>query len=225
MQRSVFLLISGLVMAILPALGSAADEAALQATVWTLDRLDEVAGQKATILGRPRLIETPQGKAVQFDGKGDAIILDTNPLAGLAEFTAEVTFQPLADGPQAQRFLHFQETGSENRLLFEIRVIEGKRWFLDTFIKSGEGNHTLYAEKSPHPIGPWYHAAVVMDGKTMRHYVNGIEELSTPIGYKPQGGGQTSIGVRINKVSWYQGAVRNVRITPRPLSPSEFMKP
>ena len=192
--------------------------------LWNLNRLDEIGGKKPEVLGTPRLIETPQGKAVQFDGKGDAIFLAANPLAGLKQFTAEVIFRPDAGGPKEQRFLHFQEAASENRLLFETRLTEGNRWFLDTFIKSGDGNYTLFAERSLHPLDPWYHAAVTMDGQTMRHFVNGQEELSTPVKFTPQQAGRTSIGVRINKVHWYQGAVRQIRITPRALSPAEFLK-
>ena len=195
------------------------------AVVWTLNNLDTVAGHKTTRLGSPKLIDTPNGKAVEFDGKGDALFLETNPLAGLKAFTAEVVFRPDADGPKEQRFLHFQERGSEDRLLFETRLTPDGRWFLDTYIQTGEGKHTLYAEKSLHPIGPWYQAAVTCDGKTMRHYVNGTEELSAAISYKPQGPGDTSIGVRFNKVFWFQGAIRQIRITPAVLEPKEFLKP
>ena len=108
-------------------------------------------------------------------------------------------------------------------MLFEIRLADD-RWFLDTFIKSGDGNYTLYAEKSTHPVGPWYHAAVVVDGTTMRHYVNGQEELSTPIKFEPQKTGRTSIGVRINKVSWFKGTVRQIRITPAVVLPRDFLR-
>ena len=174
------------------------------ASDWTFTRLDEIGGHKTTLVGSPSLADTPAGKAAVFTGD-IAIFLDTNPLAGLNQFTAEIVFQPAASGGKEQRFLHFQEAGTENRLLFELRLIEGNRWFLDTFIKSGTGNYTQFAEKFPHPVGPWYHAAVTMDGTTMRHYVNGIEEMATPISYTPQKTGQTSIGVRINKVSWYTG--------------------
>jgi hypothetical protein len=191
---------------------------------WSFERLDVVGGHKTTIVGTPRLIEAAGSKAVEFDGQS-AIFLGVNPLAGLKQFTAEVVFRPAANGPKEQRFLHFQEEGSDNRLLFEIRVTEGNRWFLDTFLKSGDGNYTLYAMNSLHPIGPWQHAAVVMDGTTMRHFVNGAEELSTPLQFVPQKPGQTSIGVRINKVSWFHGAVRQIRITPRVLTPQDFLKP
>ena len=63
---------------------------------WTFDRLDQIGGHSATILGHPRVIDTPQGKAVQFNGVDDAIFLDVHPLAGAATFTWEVVFRPIA---------------------------------------------------------------------------------------------------------------------------------
>jgi len=189
---------------------------------WQISSLDSIGGHKTTVLGAPRLIDSSAGKAIDFDGQS-AIFLDVNPLAGLDQFTAEVVFKP-APGGKEQRFVHIQENNSENRLLFELRLTEDNRWFLDTFIKSGDGNYTLFADKSTHAIGAWYHAAVVMDGRKMTHYVNGIEELSTSIHFTPQKNGKTSLGVRQNKVSWYSGAIRRLRITPRPLMPADFLK-
>jgi hypothetical protein len=192
---------------------------------WNLDRLDSIGGYAATTVGSPRLIETPQGKAIEFDGKGDGIFLDTNPLAGLKEFTAEVIFRPAAGGPKEQRFVHMQEEGSDNRLLFETRLTDDGRWFLDTFLKSGESSATLLAKDSLHAIGPWYHAAVTFDGQTMRHFVNGVEELKAAVTFQPLQEGRTSLGVRLNRVSWYQGAIRQVRVSPRVLKPDQFLKP
>jgi hypothetical protein len=194
----------------------------LQSINWEFTSLDLVGGHNTTLVSQPKLIDTPGGKAIEFDGES-GLFLDVNPLTGLKQFTAEVIFQPSAAGAKEQRFLHFQENGTENRLLFEIRLTDDNRWFLDAFIKSGDGNYALYAEKFPHAIGPWYHAAIVTDGTTMRHYVNGVEEMATPIKFTPQKEGRTSIGVRINKVSWYKGAVRRVRITPHVLTTSDFL--
>jgi len=56
----------------------------------------------------------------------------------------------------------------------------------------------------------------------MGHFVNGELELSRPIEFAPQQPGRTSIGVRINEVSWFKGAIREIRFTPRGLSPEEF---
>src|SRR3954468_8600560 len=72
---------------------------------WQLNRLDEIAGHKSTLLGSPRQIDTPAGQAVEFDGHS-AIFLETNSLAGLDAFTTEVIFRPAAGGEKEQRFLH-----------------------------------------------------------------------------------------------------------------------
>lgn len=201
-----------------------AAEPAVKPILWELSTLDALGGHATTVVGRPKLLDAA-GKGIEFDGKGDALFVENNPLEGLKVFTAEVVFRPAAAGPQAQRFLHFQEAEGENRLLFETRLTDDGRWFLDTFIKSGDGNYTLFAEKHLHPIGPWYSAAVTMDGTTMRHYVNGQEELRAAVEFVPQRAGRTSLGVRMNQVFWYRGAIRQVRITPRVLAPAEFLKP
>ncbi len=192
---------------------------------WDLDRLDAVGGHKLTVVGQPKVIDAPGGKALEFDGVDDAIFLEVNPLAGLKAFTVEVIFQPYEGGPQEQRFFHMQEAGSENRVLFETRLTEDSQWFLDTFLKSGEGNYTQLAKDSLHKLGPWYHAALTIDARQMRHYVNGKAEMATAIDFAPLAAGQTSLGVRLNKVHWYKGAIRQVRITPRVLSPEAFLKP
>ena len=62
--------------------------------VWKVDGLESVGGHEATVLGGPRVIETPDGRAVEFDGVDDALFVETHPLAGATEFTAEVIFRP-----------------------------------------------------------------------------------------------------------------------------------
>ncbi|QDU31316.1 hypothetical protein ETAA8_64690 [Anatilimnocola aggregata] len=209
----------------LSSLSLQAETPAKQSVVWQLDNLEKIGGNKVTLVGKPRVIETEKGKAIEFDGKGDALYLDTNPLAGLKEFTVEVIFRPAAGGPKEQRYLHFQPTGSEDRVLFETRLPVDGQWFLDTYLQTGEGKHTLFAKDSLHPLGPWYHAALVVQPKKMQHYVDGKEELAADIELTPLAAGQTSIGVRFNKVHWYQGAIRQIRITPAALKPEEFLKP
>src|SRR5689334_12036981 len=64
---------------------------------WLLNRLDEIGGHQTTIVGSPRLVEATGQKWTEFDGQS-AIFLDSNPLRGLGEFTAEVIFRPGASG-------------------------------------------------------------------------------------------------------------------------------
>jgi hypothetical protein len=200
-------------------------DAGKDAVTWNLDRLDAIGGHKLTVVGQPKVIETLGGKALEFDGVDDGIFLAVNPLAGLKQFTVEVIFRPYEGGPPEQRFFHMQEAGSENRVLFETRLRDDGHWFLDTFLKKEEGNYTQLAKDHPHKLGPWYYAALTIDERQMRHYVNDSLELSTPIAFTPLAAGQTSLGVRQNKVHWYKGAIRQVRITPRVLSPEAFLKP
>jgi hypothetical protein len=82
----------------------------------------------------------------------------------------------------------------------------------------------LFAENFKHPIGPWYHAALVFDGKEMRHYVDGKQEMSGPLTISPLTAGKTTIGVRMNRVYWFKGAVSKARFTARALRPEQFMK-
>lgn len=191
--------------------------------VWHLDNLDEVGGHALTVEGDPKVIDTPHGKAIEFDGVDDGIFLDVHPLARLSTFTVEVIFSPYKHGEPEQRFFHMQEEPSQERVMFETRLVDGDLWFLDTFVFSGEQKIPLYAEDNKHELDKWYHAAIVVDENSFTHFVNGELELSEAIRFEPQRPGRTSLGVRLNKVNWFKGAIRTVRITPRALVPEEFL--
>ena len=65
---------------------------------------------------------------------------------------------------------------------------------------------------------------MVYDGREFRNYVNGVQEGAAELRLAPQGPGRTSVGVRINRVDYFKGAIHASRMTQRALSPSEFMK-
>ncbi len=198
--------------------------------LWTLDRIDEIAGHPATVLGHPSVIDTSIGKAVEFNGVDDALFVNVHPLAGATAFTWEVIFRPDSGGAVEQRFFHLQEqdanTGVDtaNRLLFEIRVVDS-RWCLDSFAMSGTGSRTLLNRERLHPLGAWYHVAMVYDGREFRNYVNGVLEGSGELQFQPHRQGRSSIGVRINKRDYFKGAIRLARMTRGALLPGEFLKP
>jgi hypothetical protein len=194
-----------------------------QHVIWELDNLEEIGGHKVIVEGEPKVIDTPHGKALEFDGVDDGIFFDVHPLAGMTEFTVEVIFQPYAGGQPEQRFFHMQEEGTTERVMFETRLVEDNMWFVDTFMQTGGQNNTMFAIGDKHELGPWYHAAIVVDGKTFKHYVNGRMELGKEVVFTPQKPGRTSLGVRINKVYHYKGAIRKARFTPRAMSPDEFL--
>jgi hypothetical protein len=193
------------------------------AVEWKLADLNVRNTEGVIRVGDPRSIDGPHGKVVYFDGVDDGLFVDARPLEGLSRFTIEVLFQPEPKAPREQRFLHIGEA-TGNRLLLETRVTEDDQWYLDAFIKSGDSSRTLIEKKLQHPTGRWYHVALVVNGGEMETFVDGQPELSGNVGFTPFRGGQCSIGVRMNKVSWFKGSIAKIRITPTGLPPAEFLK-
>lgn len=210
----------------LPAAGRRRPEAQ---EMWTFDRLDAIGGAATRVEGDPTLIDTPFGKAILFDGVDDALFIDRHPLAGWGRFTVEALFRP-DGGAFEQRWFHLAEdepapapgaVAAGTRLLFEIRVVAGG-WYLDTFVKGPGYNRTLAAPERLHPIGQWHHVAQSYDGRIYRSYVDGTLQGAAQIAFRPQGPGRASVGVRMNRVNYFRGAIREARFTPRALPPEQF---
>lgn len=197
--------------------------AVAEALVWKLDNLERIGGHPVTVAGEPVVIEVAEDRAIEFDGDDDALFIDVHPLAGLATFTVEVIFKPYSGGRAEQRFFHMQNASSEHRVMFETRLVDEGRWFLDTFIYTGEQKVTLFAEDHTHDLDEWYHVAIVVDEDSFTHFVNGQKELSAALDYEVQTDGRSSLGVRLNRIDWFKGAIRTVRVTPRALSPDDFL--
>lgn len=199
--------------------------------VWTFDRLSGIGGHRTTAEGGPQLVESPWGAAVRFDGVDDALFIDNHPLAGASTWTIECLIRP-DGGAFEQRFLHLAELGdpaaadpySGTRILFEIRV-EGAEWWLDAFARGPAYNHTLIFPGRRHPVGRWFHVAQSFDGTMYRSYVDGVLQGEAPLAFTPQGPGRSSAGVRINRVSWFNGALREARFTHEGLTPDRFARP
>ncbi len=206
---------------------------------WTFDRLDKIGGVATTVEGNPKVVDTPMGKAIAFNGVSDALWIEQHPLAGAETFTFEAIFRP-DGGTFEQRWFHLAERDPKTRLLagaehpkgpdsnarflLEIRVVNGNQWYLDAFVNGPGYNKALIFPDKLHATGAWYHVAQTFDGKTFRSYVNGELQGEADIAYKPQGEGAASVGVRINRLNYFQGAVRQARFTPKALTPDQFMK-
>jgi hypothetical protein len=210
---------------VIQGMGNAADPPAQE--VWTFDRIDKIGGHAVTVVGHPRVIDTPIGKAIEFNGVDDGIYVDVHPLAGAETYTWEAIFRP--DGGQVeQRWFHLEQNPADgnndnHRMLFEIRVIDGK-WCLDAFNNSSSGSKALLNRNNLHSLGEWHHVAAVYDGSEFRSYVDGKPDGSAQIHLAPQGPGRASVGMRMQKAFFFKGAVRMARFTRRPLAPSEFIK-
>jgi hypothetical protein len=209
--------------------GSARDTGHEKAEVWRFDRVDRIGGHPTKALGHPQIIHTEYGKAVQFNGAGDALFVDDHPLAGADTWTWDVIFRPDQGGNPEQRFFHLSvldpSTGkdTDDRMLFEIRIRDGQ-WCLDSYAKGGpQGKPLLNCDKK-YPLGEWYRVTAVYDGTTLKNYVGDELQGEGEVHLLPQGKGHASIGVRINLQDYFKGAVMEARFTPRALPVSDFLK-
>jgi hypothetical protein len=136
--------------------------------VWTFDRLENIGGVKTTVEGNPKVVDTPLGKAIEFDGVDDAIWIEKHPLAGAATFTFEAIFRP-DGGAFEQRWFHLAErdpktgllasaehaeTGQDAnaRFLFELRV--RRQELVSRCVRQRPGyNRALMFKDKLHPLG------------------------------------------------------------------------
>lgn len=207
-----------------PAAPTPAHAPASETVIWKIEKPTEIGGHATTVLGTPMITDGGPGDALVFDGIDDGVIVPVNPLAGWKEFTIEALFCPATDGKEEQRFLHFEDANG-SRGLMEIRLTTDGEWSLDTFLLSGTNRLTLLDRTKLHPAGKWTWVALRYDGGgRMTDFVNGEKELEGGVAFAPMTSGQTSLGVRLNRVSWFKGAIREVRFHPRALADNELQR-
>jgi hypothetical protein len=238
-RRNACAKISAFAATAVAASGGAFAQAAAGEVLWSIDRLDNIGGHPAHVDGKPQIITTPAGKAMLFDGVKDGLFIDNHPLTGFSQFTFEALVRP-DGGEQAQRWFHLAETDpvtgldattdpanptsdKNPRFTFELRV-DGQNVYFESFTHGATYQSALADKTKLHPLGRWYVVSQTYDGTTHRSYVDGVLEKEGPLVYVPQGRGRSSIGIRINHVSPFKGAVMKARFAPRPMAPSELMK-
>ncbi len=207
---------------------------AAQQTTWRFDSLTSISGNPTTLVGAPRIVTTDIGKATHFASPtgttGDAIFLDTNPLAKATTYTFEVVFRPSSAGLLEQRFFHIQESTSESRRMFELRIHDDK-WCLDTVSftyitgeKTRSGVMLNCDADHLFPLDRWYAVAAVYDGKVLRAFVNGALQGEIAVELLPLGPGRTSIGTRIDQRNFFTGDIFSARFTPSALPINQLLK-
>ncbi len=201
--------------------GSPPEAAGTGAIIWELRDARTVGGHAATVLGAPR--EQTHAPGIEFNGKDDGLIVPVDPIAGWTTFTIEALIRPAADGAPAQRFLHIEDEHG-NRATMEIRLNADGRWALDTFLLSDDHRQALLDRARLHPAGRWTWAALRYDGRRMTAFVDGVEELGATVRVAPFVAGRTALGVRLNRVYWFKGDIREVRFEAHALAAAELRR-
>jgi len=60
--------------------------------LWDISSLEMIGGHDVSTLGDPQVVSADIGDAVQFDGEGDRLLVDFNPIMDAREFTVELVF-------------------------------------------------------------------------------------------------------------------------------------
>ena len=204
--------------------------------VWNINSTTDIGGAPVTVLGNPYVVNTGKSvvvkgeeikKAVNFDGDGDRLLVDANPLGNATEFTIEIIFNPADAYPNnlEPRFFHIESPDNPNRrITIELRLNDKKQWYLDAYIKSEKSQFTLIDPTRVHPIGRWAHAAITYKNREFISYVNGVQELVGQVDYLPiASNAKTSLGARMNQVHWFNGEIAWVRISKTALAPTAFL--
>lgn len=180
--------------------------------IWHLSNTIHIGEFKPIVLGNPNIKVEGKDSSIYFNGVNDGLVIPTVPIKGWSNFSIEVLFKPDNDGPPTPRFIHIEDSAS-NRVTVELRLTKNGQWYLDGFLKNGSTKKglTLIDSNKLHPTGKWFWAALVYEGKKMSTYINGQKELEGEIDFPPMIKGNMSLGMRLNKVDWFKGQLREIR--------------
>jgi hypothetical protein len=204
--------------------------------VWELNSLRKIGGHSVQVFGNPKVVQTEIGEAIRFDGIDDRLLVDNNPIGDAKEFTIEVILKPDSayNISRQPRFINIQDLSdtlsgwdSANRIMMELRLTPENKCYLDGFMKTDAGERTLVNKNLTHPTRQWIHAALTYKDGTFKTYINGIEETSGNVEYKDKilnTKGKVSIGGRMNRVYYYCGLIKELKITRKALTPQQFIK-
>ena len=220
-----------MVIALMTAPGLFAQDTAYYET-WDINNLDIIGGHSVTYLGDPEVVSTEIGDAVEFDGEGDRLLVDANPIGKAKEFTVEVIFWPDAAYPDHTdpRFVHIQDPDDplNKRVMIELRVNQNNECYLDGFMLTDNDNLALIDESMVHPTETWLHAAITYKEGVFKTYMNREEELSGNVSYQDlilEETGKTSLGSRMDERAWFSGKIKTLKVTRKALTPAEFLSP
>ena len=183
-----------------------------QTITWKLNDTIDVGGRKPVVLGAPQIVKADSINGLLFDGTKDGLIIAANPLQELKNFTIEFLFKPMESTSIEPRMMHIQDEKG-NRCTIELRLTSNGNWYLDTFLKNGNTNKglSLIDSTKEHRCNKWYWVALEFNGTKMISYVNSQKEGEGLVSLDAMTSGQTSIGVRLNKINWFRGQISEIR--------------
>ncbi len=119
---------------------------------------------------------------LRLDGDGDGVELPRNPEYGLVgtRFTIELWFRPASPDVADISTLYARRAEYGEYALYYSRADDGLLWML-VFVDgaSSEAGAVRLASTTRPAAGEWHHAAGVVDGRSIRLYLDGVLEAET----------------------------------------------
>jgi hypothetical protein len=168
------------------------------------------------------------GKALQFDGIDDKVLIDRSPTLEPAAVTVEGWVRSPAS-PGA--FRHIVSQGAYLCEVASYGLTTGSSGGLAFYVSNGSDDQLAISPTAPASVwdGAWHHVAGTYDGATVRLYVDGAQvgsgtSTTIPIGYGlPNPDGLLgSFGGTCNPELSYGGSLDEPRIWRRALSAQEI---
>ena len=204
------------------------DLAPLPAVDWVVDNTKSIGGNAPTVMGSPTVTATDAGTFLCFDGTQDGLLLGTNPIQGMQQFTIQILVYPefTATSEPQPRLIHIGDPNTPNRrMTIQMRPEASGNWHALAGFAWDANGATLDDTGYSHPSGQWYWLAVTYDGQTARMYVNGVLENSANTTYGPMGAGAISLATRQNSQNFFPGCIRDVEFFNSALVASRLHKP
>ena len=168
-----------------------------------------------------RIITRPGGLDLESPGRRDYwVALEHDSIWGdhLIPLTVMV-------GPNAKPSQGLVAFGSNHGNEYEGPVAV-KHLLRDIDVENVQGRIILVPVLNPAAFRAGTRDSTLDDNRNLnRCFVDGVLQGEAPLAYTPQGPGRTSVGVRNNRVSWFNGALREARFTHEALPPRRFTRP
>ncbi|MEP1445247.1 MAG: LamG domain-containing protein [Paraglaciecola sp.] len=194
--------------------------------LWQFNNLTMIAGNTATIEGKPKVVPISDTQVVQFDGTIDRLQIAGNILTGMQNFTLELLVKPFPPSKNGHepRIVHIEDPNNDkHRLTLEMRFNE-QGWYFDAFLRDGDSYYALIDSTLTHPVNRWANIAITYQDGKFTSFVNGHKELEATLIFSPlPAEARTSVGARMNKVNYFHGQIKLLRATSRALSAGEML--
>jgi len=194
---------------------------------WPIDSITRLGDQPISAIDSPTVTSSSPGTVVCFDGSNDGLLSPGNPIAGLSRFTLQLLLRPVGDDANP-RILHIQSpVSAARRLMMELRTNGAGQFHGYARFSWNTLAVALQDTQALHDLGQWTWFAVSYDGRTMRLFMNGVEEANgtSDLAFGPMDDGPMSLGMRQSANYFFHGCLGRLIVSDVALDPAALQRP